>query len=121
MVDSLIALAAGAVLGAFLIACNRRSVYGMMQRMAGAALLTVICLLVSAAVAGAQPSYSIIGTLMVLTPGVAFTMGIRDFVKGDYLSGTIRMIDALLVAASIACGTGLVMMVYEWLMGGAAL
>lgn len=120
-VDSLVALAAGAALGAFLIVCNRRSVYGMMQRMAGAALLTVICLLVSAAAAGAQPSCSIIGTLMVLTPGVAFTMGIRDFVKGDYLSGTIRMIDALLVAASIACGTGFVMMVYEWLTGGAAL
>ena len=34
-------------------------------------------------------------------------MGIRDFVQGDYLSGTIRMIDALLIAASIAIGTGL--------------
>ena len=39
---------------------------------------------------------------MILTPGIAFTMGIRDFVHGDYLSGTIRMIDALLIAASIA-------------------
>ena len=36
-------------------------------------------------------------------------MGIRDFVQGDYLSGTIRMIDALLIAASIAIGTGLVL------------
>ena len=44
---------------------------------------------------------------MILTPGIAFTMGIRDFVQGDYLSGTIRMIDALLIAASIAIGTGL--------------
>ena len=35
--------------------------------------------------------------------------GIRDFVQGDYLSGTIRMIDALLIAASIAIGTGLVL------------
>ena len=47
--------------------------------------------------------------LMILTPGIAFTMGIRDFVQGDYLSGTIRMIDALLIAASIAIGTGLVL------------
>ena len=46
---------------------------------------------------------------MILTPGIAFTMGIRDFVQGDYLSGTIRMIDALLIAASIAIGTGLVL------------
>jgi uncharacterized membrane protein YjjP (DUF1212 family) len=49
---------------------------------------------------------------MILTPGIAFTMGIRDFVQGDYLSGTIRMIDALLIAASIAIGTGLVLGAY---------
>ena len=37
------------------------------------------------------------------------TLSIRDFVQGDYLSGTIRMIDALLVAACIAIGTGFVL------------
>ena len=42
-------------------------------------------------------------------------MGIRDFVQGDYLSGTIRMIDALLIAASIAIGTGLVPVSYTHL------
>ena len=47
-----------------------------------------------------------------VSPGIAFTMGIRDFVQGDYLSGTIRMIDALLIAASIAIGTGLVLGAY---------
>ena len=36
-------------------------------------------------------------------------MASGDFVQGDYLSGTIRMIDALLIAASIAIGTGLVL------------
>ncbi len=54
---------------------------------------------------------------MILTPGIAFTMGIRDFVQGDYLSGTIRMIDALLIAASIAIGAGLVLSLYAFLRG----
>ena len=44
-------------------------------------------------------------------------MGIRDFVQGDYLSGTIRMIDALLIAASIAIGAGLVLSLYAFLKG----
>ncbi len=44
-------------------------------------------------------------------------MGIRDFVQGDYLSGTIRMIDALLVAACIAIGTGFVLWCYSLLTG----
>lgn len=37
--------------------------------------------------------------------------------QGDYLSGTIRMIDALLIAASIAIGTGLVLGAYSMLTG----
>ena len=107
--DVFIALAAGAVLGWFLQRCDQHHLSAMLQRMVGSALISVICVAASLLLPGAAHSYSIIGTLMVLTPGVAFTMGIRDFVKGDYLSGTIRMIDALLVAACIACGVGFVM------------
>ena len=55
-----------------------------------------------AAVAGANAA--IIGALMVLTPGVALTMGVRDILNGDYLSGSIRLLDALLIAGSIAGG-----------------
>lgn len=111
LVDFFVALAAGAALGWFLLVCDRHSVSAMLQRMVGSALISAICVALSAVLPGAVHSYSIIGTLMVLTPGVAFTMGIRDFVKGDYLSGTIRMIDALLIAACIACGVGFMMAV----------
>lgn len=37
-------------------------------------------------------------------PGVALTMGVRDILNGDYLSGSIRLLDAVLIAGSIACG-----------------
>ena len=49
--------------------------------------------------------------------GDVYKRQIRDFVQGDYLSGTIRMIDALLIAASIAIGTGLVLRLYTVLTG----
>ena len=55
-----------------------------------------------------------------LTPGVALTMSIRDFISGDYLSGTIRLIDALLTAGCIACGVGLALMVWAFVLGGGA-
>ena len=81
-----------------------------------AALITLVCILLCNLL-HTSASHAIIGTLMILTPGIAFTMGIRDFVQGDYLSGTIRMIDALLIAASIAIGTGLVLRLYTVLTG----
>ena len=93
----LAAAAAGVAANAYLLFCGRHGVGGGFRTISTAAL--------------------IIGTLMILTPGIAFTMGIRDFVQGDYLSGTIRMIDALLIAASIAIGAGLVLSLYAFLKG----
>ena len=47
--------------------------------------------------------------LVLAVPGVALTNGIRDVANCDYLSGTIRAIDAVLIAAGIALGVGLVL------------
>lgn len=44
---------------------------------------------------------------MPLVPGIALTTSIRDFFNGDYLSGAIHMIDAILTAFSIAVGVAL--------------
>lgn len=115
--EAVIAAVAGGITGVFLLGCDRIGVIGMMRRMAGAAVITIISLLCSIAVPGADPSAAIIGALMLLTPGVAITMGIQDFLRTDYLSGTIRLIDALLIAGSIAIGTVLVLALYSAVTG----
>jgi uncharacterized membrane protein YjjP (DUF1212 family) len=115
--QALVALAAGGVLGGYLCLCEKNGVTGLLRRLSGAALLTALCLLLSLPLGTGAPNGAIIGALMILTPGVAMTMGIRDFLRADYLSGTIRLIDALLIAGSIAVGTGLVLGLYGWLMG----
>ena len=57
---------------------------------------------------------AIIGCLMILTPGVAITNSLRDIMGGDYISGTARMLEALLTATFIAVGVGTIMI----LLGG---
>ena len=61
----------------------------------------------------------IIGSIMPLVPGIALTTSIRDFFNGDYLSGAIHMIDAILTAFCIAVGVGTVITVYQLMKGGA--
>lgn len=63
----------------------------------------------------------IIGSIMPLVPGVAFTNAIRDIADSDFLSGTVRMIDALLVFVYIAIGVGAVLGVYNGMIGGLAI
>ena len=58
------------------------------------------------------------GAIMPLVPGVAFTNGIRDIADGDYISGAVRMLDAILVFVSIAIGVGVMFSIYNGLTGG---
>ena len=63
-------------------------------------------------------NFMIIGSIMPLIPGVAFTNAIRDIADGDYIAGAVRMLDAILVFLCIAVGVGVVITVYHRLTGG---
>ncbi len=56
---------------------------------------------------GNDLNWIIIGAIMPLVPGVSFTNAIRDIAAGDYISGLVRLTDALLVAVGIAVGVGI--------------
>ena len=47
----------------------------------------------------------IIGTLMILVPGLLFTNSMRDIIYGDTNSGINRMVQVVLIAVAIALGT----------------
>lgn len=84
----------------------------------GGALVTFLCILMSHLGLGHHISYMIIGSVIPLVPGVAFTNAIRDIADGDYIAGSVRMLDAMLVFIAIALGVGLIFTLYHRLMGG---
>ena len=79
---------------------------------ASAFVSTCTCLLVLTRLPIFQDKI-IIGAIMPLVPGITFTTSIRDFHNGDYLSGTIHLIDALLTALCIAVGIIIPMAIFE--------
>lgn len=84
----------------------------------GSAFVTLFALL--ALLLGVPLHYDkvIIGDIMPLVPGIALTTSIRDFFNGDYLSGAIHMIDAILTAFCIAVGVGTIITLFRFLSGG---
>lgn len=46
----------------------------------------------------------IIGVIMLLIPGIAFTNSVRDILVGDTISGLMRLIESILWAAGLAIG-----------------
>lgn len=53
---------------------------------------------------GQDANNILIGNIMLLIPGIALTNSLRDLISGDIMTGILRFLDAVLVAAAIAAG-----------------
>ena len=84
----------------------------------GGALVTFLCMIMYHLKFGHHISSMIIGSVIPMIPGVAFTNAIRDIADGDYISGSVRMLDAMLSFLSIALGVGLMFTMYQRVTGG---
>lgn len=115
--DGVIALFVGFLLQILLLKMNEWGVARLLTKFWGAIFVVSMTLLLFRTGIGANMDKAIIGALMPLVPGMALTLGIRDLIDGDFLSGVIRMLDALLTAACIACGAGLVLLIATWVQG----
>ena len=119
--DALAALVCGIVLQVFLNLIDRRAASKFITNLASSALVACCAVALFSLGLGDSLDKIIIGSIIRLVPGVALTTSIRDFLNGDYLSGTIRMIDAFLIGGCIAIGVGAVVMLYFNFAGGAPL
>ena len=59
---------------------------------------------------GQHPDMIIIGNIMLLIPGIAFTTALRDIINGDTLSGLLGLCEAVLRALAVAIGFAAVLL-----------
>ena len=116
-VDSLVAFTAGIVLYLYLLLLVRGRLSKIASNISGGALVTLFSIVLYQCGIGHHLGEMIIGSIIPLVPGVAFTTAIRDIADEDYIAGAVRMLDALLVTFCIAMGVGLVMMAWHHLGG----
>ncbi|WP_460646385.1 threonine/serine exporter family protein [Lacrimispora xylanolytica] len=119
--DGVCAFGAGIILYLYVLFISAPRLSKIVGNIGGGALVTFICTMQYLFGIGEHLNFMIIGSIMPLIPGVPFTNAIRDIADGDYISGSVRMMDALLVFFSIAMGVGLVFGVFHRLTGGALL
>lgn len=58
-----------------------------------------------------------IGCIMPLLPGVAFTTAVRDAISDELISGIARGVEAILMAVALAAGIGISFSISYWLGG----
>ena len=119
--DSISAFFAGLLLFVFVLKLSMPYMSKIVGNLLGGMLVVLFSLSFYHMGLGTNLSYMISGSIMPLIPGIAFINGIRDIANGDYISGAVRLLDAVLVFLAIAIGMGAMFTIYHALTGGATL
>lgn len=104
-VDCICAAACGLFLGIVSHYLNKVEANNFFQQIAAAFLMSGFAYTMAHLGLSRNVDTVVIGTIMLLVPGLLFTNGIRDIIFGDTNSGINRVVEALLIAAAVALGT----------------
>lgn len=107
----------GLLLYIWIVQAGRLGLSKIVTNIIGGVLITFLAIGASWMIPVLRPDKLIIGSVMPLVPGVAFTNAIRDIADSDFISGTVRITDAIFVFAYIAIGVGCAWTCYNYLMG----
>ena len=118
--ESLAAVGIGCLLYMWVLLAKKLNMSKIVLNLVGGIIITVLAIIIQQlAPAGTlHMNGMIVGSIMPLVPGLPFVNAIREIADNDFLSGTVRMIDALLVFVYIAVGVGITFSVYHNLLGG---
>lgn len=118
LIDCAASLVAGTAVYIFLLFACAPYMSKALGNICSGALGTLLCILFFHWGFGVNLGNMIIGTLIPLIPGVAFTNGLRDIANEDYLAGITRLLDALMVFLSIAIGVCITFIIHSYIAGG---
>lgn len=105
--DSLASFIAGLILWVFMLFVASKQLSRIVGTASGGLIATLICFGLYRIGLGNHLSNMIIGAIIPLIPGVAFTNGIRDMANEDYIAGVTRLMDAMLTFFCIALGVAM--------------
>ena len=104
--DSLLAGICGIAVGLVNLLMDRLKANAFFRTIIAAFVMAVLAYGMSVAGVVKNADTVIIGTLMILVPGLLFTNAMRDIIYGDTNSGLNRIVMVFMIAVAIALGTG---------------
>lgn len=119
---SLTELLCGAFIGAVvrytLSRMQKRNINNFVSVIFESALIALLSLILEMLGITVLRDSIVIGSLMLLVPGLAITNAIRDSISGDFLSGMTRACEAFMTAIALASGAGVTLALWMHFLGG---
>lgn len=107
--DAIASMLIGLVIYFVVFIASKYQVNSIFRTMVASAITAILALILVHIGLGSHMDKMIIGAFMNLVPGVIMTNGIRDIIVGDFVSGQVRLTEALLIATAMAVGVGLIL------------
>lgn len=114
ILDMLAACLCGLLLRPVLIIGRRMKVQNIVLTIFAAAFVELLTVCFVGIGLGDSVDKIMVGNIMLLIPGIAFTTSLRDMISGDLISGLLGLCEASIRAIAIAVGVALVL----WQTGG---
>lgn len=95
-----------------IIICQKLDINSFFINCLGGSLCAILAIILLKLNICSNLDKTIIGSIMLLVPGMIITNAIRDTIAGDFLSGITKASEAVLIAISIAVGTGAVLSLF---------
>ena len=105
LLDCLLAGICGLVVGGVGILSDKLNANTFFRTIIASFLMALVAYAMAAVGIAQNADTVIIGTLMILVPGLLFTNAMRDIIYGDTNSGVNRIVQVFLIAVAIALGT----------------
>lgn len=112
VVDFFIAFFASLASQSVILFTRIRYSYQFARTFLSSALTAVWAILLMKLFGAGNVDFVLIGSIFPLLPGLSLTNAVRDTVMGDIVSGTVRIVEAFLIAIAIAGGVGIVLASY---------
>ncbi|MDP4087924.1 MAG: threonine/serine exporter family protein [Bacillota bacterium] len=116
--DFLPALISGLLIKVISISLSNAGINDFFINIVGGATASMAALILNRAGLVGNVDKVIIGSIMLLVPGLAITNAIRDTIAGDLVAGLTRATEAFLVAIAIAVGSGIIIKLWISAFGG---
>lgn len=119
--DAVVSFLAGFLVQIFVLKVRVPYLSKITGNVCGGALVTLVSLLCYQMHIGENLNHMIVGSVLPLIPGVAFINGIREIADEDYIAGAVRLLDAMLGFLCIAIGVGVMLGLFQRILGGGLL
>ncbi len=121
LLDCVAAMIIGLVLELFLDYTQNHKVSKFIITLIASGISALLAVILMEIGIGVGLGMIITGAIIRLVPGIALTMSISDFFNSDFLSGTIRMVDAVMTGGCIGIGVGAVISIFNMITGSVLL